>query len=90
MNYKEAMAYIKSLRRFGSRPGLERIGELEVAHLLDPVAVDQACIDLIYASDDPGKAHFIERVESRHGVHTIETAAEIGIGSREYELVTIE
>ena len=57
---------------------------------LDPVAIDQACIDLIYAAkDDPGQAHFLERVESRHGVHTIEAAAELGFGSREYELVTL-
>ena len=57
---------------------------------LDPVAIDQACIDLIYAAkDDPGQAHFIERVESRHGVHTIEAAADLGIGSRSYELVEI-
>ncbi len=56
---------------------------------LDPVAVDQACIDLVYQSDDPGKDHFIERVENRHGVHTIEAAAQLGVGSREYELVTL-
>ncbi len=57
---------------------------------LDPVAIDQACIDLIYAAkDDPGQAHFIERVESRHGVHTIEAAAELGFGSREYELIEL-
>lgn len=56
---------------------------------LDPVAVDQACIDLIYQSDDPGKDHFIERVESRHGVHTIEAAAQLNVGSREYELITL-
>lgn len=56
---------------------------------LDPVAVDQACIDLVYQSEDPGKNHFIERVESRHGVHTIEAAAQLGVGSREYELVTL-
>ena len=54
---------------------------------LDPVAIDQACIDLVYAAkDDPGRGHFIERVESRNGVHTIEAAAALGIGSREYEL----
>lgn len=53
----------------------------------DPVAIDQACIDLVYSSDDPGKAHFIERVESRNGIHTIEAAAALGIGSREYELI---
>ena len=56
---------------------------------LDPVAVDQACIDLIYGSEDPGKAHFIQRVESRNGVHTIEAAADLGLGSREYELIEI-
>ena len=54
---------------------------------LDPVAIDQACLDLVYAAkDDPGQAHFLERVESRHGVHTIEAAAELGFGSREYDL----
>jgi uncharacterized Fe-S center protein len=57
---------------------------------LDPVAIDQACIDLIYAAkDDPGQAHFLKRVESRHGVHTIEAAAALGFGSREYELITL-
>lgn len=56
----------------------------------DPVALDQACIDLVYNSNDPGKDHFIERVESRNGVHTIEAAAEIGVGNREYELETIQ
>ena len=57
---------------------------------LDPVAIDQACIDLIYAAkNDPGQKHFLERVESRHGVHTIEAAADLGFGSREYELIEI-
>ena len=56
----------------------------------DPVALDQACIDLVYNSNDPGKDHFIERVESRNGVHTIEAAAEIGVGNREYELEIIQ
>ena len=56
----------------------------------DPVAIDRACLDLIYSSDDPGKDHFIERVESRHGVHTIETAAKIGYGTREYDLIEVK
>ena len=57
---------------------------------LDPVAIDQACLDLVYAAkDDPGQAHFLERVESRHGVHTIEAAAALGYGSREYELIEV-
>ena len=54
---------------------------------LDPIAVDQACLDLVYASDDPGRDHLIERIESRHGVLTVEAAAELGFGSREYELI---
>lgn len=54
---------------------------------LDPVAIDQACIDLVMASDDPGKDHFMERVNSRNGIHTIEAAASLGYGSRNYELV---
>ena len=56
----------------------------------DPVALDKACIDLVYSSDDPGKEHFIERVESRNGVHTIDSAEEIGVGSKEYELIRID
>ena len=57
---------------------------------LDPIAIDQACIDLVNKSDDPGKEHFLERVNSRHGIHTIEAAAELGFGSREYELINVD
>lgn len=56
---------------------------------LDPIAVDQACLDLVYASDDPGRDHLVERIESRNGVHTVEAAAALGFGSREYELITL-
>lgn len=57
---------------------------------LDPVALDQACMDLIYAAtDDPGQKHFIERVESLHGIHTIEAAAALGFGTREYQLTVL-
>ena len=56
----------------------------------DPIAIDQACLDLVYRSNDPGKNHLIERIESRHGVHTIEAAADLGFGSREYELVEVK
>ena len=56
----------------------------------DPVAIDQACIDLVYNSEDKGKERFIERVESRHGIHTIEVAEELGVGNREYELINID
>ncbi len=56
---------------------------------LDPIAIDQACLDLVYASDDPGKAHLIQRIESRNGLLTVEAAAALGFGSREYELVEV-
>lgn len=55
----------------------------------DPVAIDQACIDLVYACSDPGKPHLIERIESRNGIHTIEAAADLGYGSREYNLIVV-
>lgn len=56
----------------------------------DPIAIDQACLDLVYASDDLGKEHLIERIESRNGVHTIEAAEALGYGSRDYELIEIK
>ena len=55
----------------------------------DPVAIDQACMDLVIHSDDPGKEHFMERVNSRNGIHTIEAAEELGSGTREYELIQL-
>lgn len=63
--------------------------DIGILSSLDPVALDQACLDLIYASDDPGRDHFIERVETRHGVHTIEAAEKLGYGSRDYELIRL-
>ena len=57
---------------------------------LDPVAIDKACLDLVYNSNDPGKDHLIERIESRNGVLTVEAAAELGYGSKDYELIEIE
>ena len=66
------------------------LADMGVLASTDPVAIDQACIDLVYGCDDPGKAHFLERVESRNGVHTIESAAALGIGNREYELVEVK
>ena len=56
---------------------------------IDPIAIDQACIDLVYNSNDPGKDHFIERVERQNGIHTIEAAAELGFGTKDYELIKI-
>ena len=66
------------------------LADMGVLASTDPIAIDQACIDLVYGCDDPGKAHFLERVESRNGVHTIESAAALGFGSREYELVEVK
>ncbi len=66
-----------------------KIGDIGILASLDPIALDQACLDLVYASDDPGKADLIERIQSRNGVHTVEAAAALGFGSREYELITL-
>ena len=66
------------------------IADIGVLVSLDPVAIDQACVDLVYACSDPGKPHLIERIETRNGIHTVEAAAVLGIGSREYELVEVE
>ncbi len=57
---------------------------------LDPVAIDQACIDLVKASNDKGRDHLLERINSRHGIHTIESASELKVGSRDYELIEVE
>lgn len=57
---------------------------------LDPVAIDQACIDLVYNSNDKGRNHLVERIEQKNGVHTIEAASDLGIGTREYELINID
>ena len=65
------------------------IADIGVLISLDPVAIDKACVDLVYACDDPGKSHLIERIESRNGIHTIEIAEKLGLGSREYELITV-
>jgi len=67
-----------------------KMADIGILSSLDPVALDQACVDLVYASDDPGKAALIERIESRNGVHTLEAAAALGVGSREYELVELK
>ncbi len=64
-----------------------KMADIGMLASLDPVALDQACVDLVYQSEDPGKSHLIERMESRNGIHTVEAAAELGIGSRKYELI---
>lgn len=65
------------------------IADIGILISTDPVAIDQACIDLVYASTDPGRPHLLERIESRNGLHTIEAAASQGYGSREYELIEV-
>ena len=65
------------------------IADIGILASTDPIAIDQACIDLVYASSDMGKPHLIERIESRNGVHTIEAAAALNFGSREYELIEV-
>ena len=66
------------------------IADIGILVSTDPIAIDQACIDLVYACSDPGKPHLLERIESSNGVHTIEAAAALGYGTREYELVEVE
>lgn len=65
------------------------IADIGILASTDPIAIDQACIDLVYACSDPGKPHLIERIESRNGIHTIKTAAKLGYGEREYELIEV-
>ncbi len=57
---------------------------------IDPIAIDQACIDIVYNSKDPGRDHLVQRIERQNGVHTIEAAAELGFGTREYEIINID
>ena len=66
------------------------IADIGVLVSTDPIAIDQACIDLVYNCSDKGKPHLIERIESRNGVHTIEAAAQIGYGSRDYEFINCD
>ena len=64
--------------------------DIGILSSLDPVALDQACIDMVKNSNDPGKEHFLERVNSRKGTLTIDYAAELGFGTKEYEIVTVD
>ncbi len=93
--FKKNMAFINVMKNLSvdcdccvvaEDPCMEDIGILAS---LDPVAIDQACMDLVLRSDDPGKEHFMERVNSRNGIHTIEAAQELGMGTREYELIEV-
>lgn len=66
------------------------MADIGIVSSLDPVACDKACLDFIYNSEDEGREHFLERVESRHGIHTIEYAEKLGIGTTDYELINID
>ena len=68
-------------------PCMKDIGIIASA---DPVVADQACLDMVYASKDPGRDHLVERIESRNGVYTVECAEMLGLGSREYELIKLD
>ena len=94
-HFKGKIAYVNVMKNLSvdcdccvvaEDPCMKDIGILSS---LDPVAIDQACIDLVVNSEDPGKEHFMERVNSRNGIHTIEAAADLGMGSREYELIEL-
>lgn len=65
------------------------MADIGILASLDPIAIDRACLDLVYSSDDPGRDHLLERIESRNGAHTVDAAAELGFGSKEYELVKL-
>ena len=90
------MVYINVANRLSvdcdcdSNPAEPKMGDLGIFASIDPVAVDQACVDAVKNSSDPGKADLIERMASRHGEHTLEAAEKHGLGSREYELVVID
>lgn len=73
-----------------SHPAAPQMGDVGVLASLDPVALDKACVDLVYSSSDPGNVHLIERMESRHGIHTLEHAEAIGVGSLKYELIDLD
>ena len=73
-----------------SHPADPQMGDIGILASLDPVALDRACTDLVRSSDDPGKVHLIERIDSRHGMHTLEYAERLGLGSQEYELIVLD
>ncbi len=91
----ENLAYVNVANRLSvdcdcvDHPAEPEMADIGIFASLDPVAVDQACVDAVRNSPDPGKAHLVKRMEKRHGVHAIEAAAQLGLGSREYELVEL-
>ena len=98
IDYKGAqnMLYINVANRLSvdcdcnSHPAEPEMADLGIFASTDPVAVDQACYDAVINASDPGKAALIERMTSRHAIHTVEAAAEHGLGSREYEIIPLD
>lgn len=98
IDYKGAqnMVYINVANRLSvdcdcdSNPAEPEMADLGIFASTDPVAVDQACYDAVVNSADPGKKALIERMDSLHGIHTVEAAAQHGLGSREYEIITLD
>ena len=92
---RERMLYVSVANRLSvdcdcdSHPAEPKMGDLGIFASTDPVALDQACYDAVINADDPGKADLIERMTSRHGIHTVEAAEQLGVGSRAYTLVEL-
>lgn len=73
-----------------SSPADPQMGDIGILASLDPVALDRACTDLVRSSSDHGKIHLIERIDSRHGMHTLDHAEALGMGSQKYELIRLD
>ena len=93
---KDSIVFINVMRDLSidcdcnAHPKDPEMKDIGILASLDPVALDQACVDLVYKSADPGKASLIQRMEEKHGIHTVEEAARLGVGSRDYELIDID
>ena len=94
--FGDKVIYINVMNRLSvdcdcdGNPHEPEMDDIGILASYDPVALDQACVDLVYAQRDNGAQSLIKRIESRNGIHTLEHAAEIGYGSREYDLVSID
>lgn len=92
---KENIVYINIANRLSvdcdcdNNPDEPRMADIGIFASTDPVAIDQACVDAVYNSPDPGKSYLIKRMESRNGIHTVEEAAALGLGNREYEIIKL-
>ncbi len=73
-----------------AKPEDPKMGDIGILASLDPVALDKACVDMVRASDDHGKIHLVERIDSRNGMHTLDYAEQLGMGSQDYELVVLD